>query len=226
MWVDRGSVRRRMGCELLSNCGFTRQRGANRRQDAQLQDDLACSWRRRLLPRPCLRRRLTLGLGDLWGHHPDREHPHGNRSANRCATDDPSRDRSDRTCVVGRVRRPMDQQLRRRQRHATARNNWRHEDCRRRRDQSRLRGSRRRLRVGRGLVSPLGGAPPWDRTSPTAFDHTSAAELRFRRCLEHRGRCGRHLGDDTARRRAVAYRPEDKHRHAREFSVSADGSHR
>ena len=82
MRIDRRSVRRRLGGQLLpAEDRGTRHRGANRREDAQLQGDLACPGRSWLLPGARLRRWLTLGIRRrLW----EQRHAHAGRSANRC----------------------------------------------------------------------------------------------------------------------------------------------
>ena len=134
-------VRRRLGGQLLpAEDRGPRHRGANRREHAQLQGDLACPRRSGVLPGACLRRWLALGL--RWRQR-EQEHDHAGRSANGCAADHPPRTLRGRTCMVGRVRRPMDGELRQRKPHATARGNGSHRDGGQRCDQSRLARSRR-----------------------------------------------------------------------------------
>ena len=139
--VDRRSLRRRLGGQLLpAEDRSPRHRGANRREHAQLQGDLACPRRSGVLPGACLRRWLALGL--RWRQR-TQEHDHADRSANGCAADHTPRALRRRTCMVGRVRRPMDGELRQRKPHATVRGNGSHRDGGQRCDQSRLARSRR-----------------------------------------------------------------------------------
>jgi DNA-binding SARP family transcriptional activator len=122
--------------------------------------------RRRLLPRPRVRRWILVGRRRQRRRGLSRDHP--DRSPDGSRTSDVTRQPRGLARLVGRVRRPVDERFRPRQRDANTHGERGPGDIPFRRRQSSQSRGRRRWRLGRRLGEPRGDSPSRRRIQHTA----------------------------------------------------------